>query len=465
MRLQPSTPVQAHFSSTTTHPRRLPQLGHHATSITTTTHNHSSPAPTQGIRPQGSSHHQSRDTRDRSSRASWSPQYQGPLAIIGTRDAGRSVAATNTDRTLAPIARQRNTISRPHEARRRSRSPDRPRPRPHPATTYRLRSPEFVRRPDPGAADSYPRSRLPSPRDRLRDHEAVRSAQAFDTAPSHPRYRTFIEHSGPPNPRSSPPYRRQRPRSRSPPQLAYHYNRPRLESSPRRTDREPYIARSPTWSIHTDLSLHQRERPSRRREAASPPPPTPPEPGLVCNPNSVPLGRRRSSRVTAGDCSVPNPPRVSTPPRNRTSFPLHGGQESVLQRTFCEDVSAPDLGGAGYDHFQAAPRSRRQSGSRPRNPEQAFLPKSKGISDRPQHREGPPEAATGANSIEVNMSARGNFRGPYGGQYPPRGGHFNHGPNDQRNFAHPASGSSPSQSSYASGRGNWAGQQQVSPQK
>lgn len=72
------------------------------------------------------------------------------------------------------------------------------------------------------------------------------------------------------------------------------------------------------------------------------------------------------------------------------------------------------------------------------------------------------------------MSARGNFRGSYNGQYPVRG-HYSQGPNDSRNFSHssghatPSSsfqGSPPAQSSYSSSRGSWGGQQQqVSPQK
>lgn len=464
MRLQSPAPAQAHFSST----RSLhPQRGH----ATTYTRNRSSPAPSQGIRSPDFAHHHSRGTRERSFQSSWSPQHQGAPASRGRRDAGRIVAASNTDRTSAPIAGHRTTISRPHDPRRRSRSPDHARP--PPATNYRLRSPDYVRRPGP-RADRFHRSPHPGPRERFRDHEAVHPVKTFDTASSYSRQRAFTERSGPPNPRYSPPYQQHRLWSRSRSPLAHQYNRPRLESSPRRIYREPYTARSPGWSNHSDLSLHQRRNSSRRRESrskiserrASPLSSARPEPGPFDNPNTVPLGHRPSSRLAAGTSPLPNPRCVPTSSQRRTSSPLHGGQESSIQRSFCEEVSEPKLGGAGYEHRQVAPRSPRlRSGSRPRESEQPFPSKARGTSDLRQYREGPIEAATGANSIEVDMSARGNFRGAYGGQYPPRGGHFNHGPNDQRNFSHPASGSPPAQSPYASGRGNWAGQRQASPQK
>ncbi|KUI62856.1 CTD kinase subunit alpha [Cytospora mali] len=81
------------------------------------------------------------------------------------------------------------------------------------------------------------------------------------------------------------------------------------------------------------------------------------------------------------------------------------------------------------------------------------------------HRKGPAEPASGPNSIEVNMSARGNFRGAYGGQYPMRG-HYNQGPHSSGHATPNSSfhGTPPAQSPYGGSRGSWGGQQQYSPQ-
>ncbi|KAK7749843.1 serine/threonine protein kinase, CMGC, CDC2/CDK subfamily [Cytospora paraplurivora] len=63
------------------------------------------------------------------------------------------------------------------------------------------------------------------------------------------------------------------------------------------------------------------------------------------------------------------------------------------------------------------------------------------------------------------MSARGNFRGGYGGQYPVRG-HYNQGPQSSGHATPNSSfhGTPPAQSPYGGSRGSWGGQQQFSPQ-
>lgn len=470
MRYTLPAPAEAHFPFTSTlrPPRRRQPDEYHAS-----THEHDRYLPNSNIRPRDHDADRSRATYKPSHR-SRSPHIRAPQATNarGARDAGRDKPA-DADRTPAPIARHRDAVPRRHSPPRRPRSPERTL---HSPPNYRHRSPDRSTRTDWRPADSPPRIRRPDPRDRFR-HEPLLSNQPVDAAPHLLRSRASIEKFERPISRFRSPLGRPRSRSRSPLPRASQLGRPRFESSLRRPGREPHIARSPPRLTHAQLSSHEGDRPPTRREelrldefSTSVPPLSPAklDLGLARNPYLASIGRTSSSQLAAGHSSEFVHRRPPTPTQRLPRSPLHSGQESVQDRPG-RDRRTPDLGGAGYNHSEIAPqapppRRRIYSPHQARDRPASHTPNAR---DHTRHRAVPPIFATAANSVEVNMSARGNFRGAYGGQY--SRGHYNQGPNDQRNFAHSTSGSSfqgsPSTQSYPSGRGNWAGQQQASPQR
>lgn len=362
--------------------------------------------------------------------------------------------------------------------RRRSRSPVRNHHQP--SEPPRDRSPSY-RAPYRRNFEA-PRGRVWD-RDRDRDREAARPADFFDVAPLQQNRRAFIENPVLPRPRPGSPeaINVDRERSQSPLIARSRHRRTRHEPSPPRPDRDPYAARPPTWPAHSRASsprqdhLVRRGRDQQRLDTILAKPnkapflgrgrPSSPLPGQGFdeNPNLVPLGQRPASRHDHNPLSFSDPRRPSPPPRVWTP-PLQGRLKPYIEHAVPQGRPARE-----FNHDWSPPPP---SGS-PARERRGPFPSNKKDFDRRRYDEGPPEPiASGANSVEVNMSARGNFRGAYGGQYPVRG-HYNPGPNDPRNFTH-SSGSTPSssfqgsptaQSPYPSSRGSWGGQQQLSPQK
>lgn len=475
MRYPPASASEAlQFSPTQNqyqqHPRR-PQLGHHATT-------YDSPSPGDDIRVRGLAHRHSRDP-SRASSTSRSRLFEAPRYSSRARDDGRNRPVDLDDRP-APIARHRDAEPRPHHSRRRSRSPSHNLERSsYCAPESRQRSRDRHRGRSHRLADSLPRNHVPKPRERFRDHEALRSPDFGITVP-HVTNGTYAEKAYPSAIRSRSSlvhYARQRTRSRSPVAPNSHTRQPRRVSCPRRSDWEGHAPRLSPWPPLADNSP-PREYLSTRRESrhlkgfgrsVSPPPadtrrsqPSLSQ-GFDDNPNLAPLGLRPSSRFKTSDY----PSRTLRPqsPRRRISFSSQAGRYSAIQ-----DISAQSRRTPDFSDERQPPLPPLPSKSPPRESRELFPFHSRSTRGHLRREARPPNAlATGVNIIEVNMSGRGSFRGNYGGQYPVRG-HYNQGPNDQRNFAHSTSGSSfqgsPSaQSPYPSSRGSWGGQQQASPQK
>lgn len=462
----------AHFSSTQNqHPRR-PRLSHHAT-----TYDRPNPADDTSLRGLA-------DRRPRepvlASRPTLSPQLRDLHATSRrARDAGRD-KPVDPDYRPAPIARHRDADPRLHNPRRRSSSPSRNHERlSRRASSHRQISRDRLRGPDHRIADPFPGNRDPNPRDRFWDHEALLPPDSH-VAPRRPPSGASIgkAHRPAPRRRSPLPYHdRQRSRSRNPIAAESRARQPRPVSSYRRSDREQHDPRLPPCPTHAKTSPPREYIPKRHEErrlegSGRPLSLRPLDRERSCsplsqafddNPNLVPLGQRPSSRLEASDHLLQRYRRSYSPPRRWTPSPLQGGQYLATQATSSRAERTPDFDDGIYPPPQSP-------GSPQRVPRELFPSHSRNTRAHPRREERHPDfAVTGVNSIEVNMSARGNFRGSYGGQYPVRG-HFNQGSNDQRNFAHSTPGSSfqgspPAQSPYPSSRGNWGGQQQLSPQK
>lgn len=478
MRYPPASspaPEAAPFSPTQNqhqHPRR-PQLGHYATTYGRTN-------PGDDLRVRGLADRPSRDPAA-ASRPSESRHFRAPHDTQrSTRGAGRERPVDSDDRP-ASIAKHRHADPRPHSPRRLSHSPSRHSDRFVYRTLYRRhRSRDRFRDPEHRPPELFPRNRVPHPRGRLRDHEALRSPD-FDVTPLHHTNVAFIENSYQPARRhhtSLVYYTRSRTRSRSPSPVApvSRTRQPRRVFSPARFDRHPHGTRSsPKRTLEEASPLRgyssTRLQPQRWRGSGRSLSPPPPDSGCSQsllsesfndNPNSIPLGQRPSSRLQASTSS-PATSRHS-PTRRWTSPPQQADQLTAIQYTSSR-TRTPDFYDGSYPYPAPVPfESIHQD---PRDLISSQATRTRGHLGRGAR--SPDITATGANSIEVNMAGRGNFRGNYGGQYPSRG-HFNQGPNDQRGFAHSTSGSSyqgspPSQSPYPGGRGSWGGQQQASPQK
>lgn len=414
-----------------------------------------------------------------SSEATLSSRYTAPYATDGrARDPGRRGPLCSPGDRPAAQARYRDGPSRPQALRRRSRSPSRPSLA---AQSYHPRSGDHVRDRSRPSPIPLPRGRNLDTRGRYRDREAA-GPPDLDIAPRYQTSGALIEGSFQPSPRLSAAalVGRERSRTSHPPESRS--PRSRQESSSSKLDRDPYAARRRRYIHNSGVSSPLREDfPTRReqrrlKELGKVPQPSPPRgrsptlrpEALVENPNLVPLGPRPSSHRDPSSSFYSahrRPP--STPPR-WLSPPLRGGRRPPLPESLSPGRRTPRFDGDRYDWLSLPPPR-----SPPRARRELFLSKKRNIRDRPPRRDGVPELASGANSVEVNMSGRGSFRGAYGGQYPSRG-HYNQGSNDSRNFthspSHATSGSSfqaspPAQSPYPSSRGSWGGQQQLSSQK
>lgn len=457
----------AHFSSTHHH---RPRNGHHAMP-----YDREKPGDYRRVR--GTDDRGMKDTINPSD-PFLSPQSSAPHATNGpARDPGRD--GRGIDARSAPRGRTRDGDPLLHHPRPRSPSPSRPyylAKIPRHISGDRSRNPSH-RRPDLSSRSGESRP-LPS----RRGHEAAGTADIHTAPPQQSRH-PFITTSDQPafRPRSPPPAKRQR--SRSPFTTNSQHKRPRQDPSPRRLDREPYAARSPHYSARSETSIALREdsltyrerRRLKNKATKSKPPPIPSRgrspsprlggPGSAENPNLVPLGQRPSSRHDQGAPSFSH--RRSSPRRRWSPHPPQRGRRQSIQDIDIHGRQTPEFDVERYNSPPPPPES--SLGDR----QELFPLKNRRRQDRSQHRVRLPEPLSGANNIEVNMSARGNFRGAYGGQYSSRG-HYNQGSHDSRNYAHSSDhgtpnsslqGSPPAQSPYSGGRGSWSGQQQFSPQK
>lgn len=379
------------------------------------------------------------------------------------RDIIRSPPPTARDRS------HRNT--RPRE---RSRSPPRPPNSVHP---YRHRSRDSSRDGAHRPGDSLPRHKHRGPRGTSWGREAAHPADSRQPPPHHPRdphTDDFVRQ--PSRPRSPPPAKRRR--SRSPLPTASHPRRSRHQYGPRRFEGEPDPARAPPYPAQPETSSSRRERSLTRRErrlikkpsgAPKAPPPisrgrSPPPPrgrDFPDNPNLCPLGQRASPNRDRSPSSFSGRRLPSSPPRREGPPPQPGRRRRSIPDNLPRDGLEPVYDREGHNYTRPSTRS-----PSPRARRESFSSKRQRRLDRLPPTGLPSEPASGSNSIEVNMSARGNFRGSYNGQYPSRG-HYSQGPHSS-GHATPSSsfhGTSPAQSPYSGGRGNWGGQQQYSPQR
>lgn len=456
--LQVPIPAPAHFSSANLVPCS-PRLGHHT--ITYNDYSSSDRASRTHRRPE----QHNRDLRE-SFDTSSSSRSQASSPYIGRdRDVER-VRPAKADHKPALTARHpdRAANPRPHNLACR---PHRPEHSPLRAPNYREISPARSRRSDLRPPDLYSRDTRANPRDRFRNHEAVLSAQYLDDAQPRSASRAFLENLGSTNipPRSSNSRWKSRSRSSTtreqrPQRSGLHFKSPRANSE-LNSARTPHQSNQPySFSPHQDCLVKRRAQQQVEGvdRSASPHESILQDQGFADNPNCIPLGRRPSPQLPASDLFLPV---TSSPSQHQEPSLLHGKQQSESQDSFYQNSYSYGYGSRVHNQFHITP-------SRPpRSPLQES--EHRDNRDRVDWQDNPTGSVTGANSTEVNMSARGNFRGSYGSQYPVRG-HFNQGGNDQRNYSHSTSGSSfqgsPSaQSPYTGGRGSWAGQQQVSPQR
>lgn len=392
-----------------------------------------------------------------------------PAAAPGEREAAHR---RGRDIIRSPPPTDRDRSHRNTRPRERSHSPPRPPKNPQP---YRHRSRDSSRDAAHRPGDLFPRHKHRGPRGTSWGREAAHPTDPRQPSPHQPRD-PHTDESGrqPSRPQSPPPAKRRR--SRSPFPTAPYSRPPRHEHGSRRFERELDAGRASPSSNRPEASFPRRERSLTRRErrlnkknpaAQKAPPPisrgrSPPPPGgrdFPDNPNLCPLGQRASPHRDHSPSSFssrrfPSSPRrregPPLPPSRRSipDNPSRGGVEPLYDRERDEYTRPPTR--------SPSPGDRRPSFSSKRQRRLDRLP-PKGL---------PSEPASGSNSIEVNMSARGNFRGSYSGQYPARG-HYSQGPHSS-GHATPSSsfhGTPPAQSPYSGGRGNWGGQQQYSPQR
>lgn len=371
-----------------------------------------------------------------------------------------------------PLPTDRHRHHRQPNPRRRSRSPQRP-PQAPQNLSRRFRDPSRDRAPHPD--ELFPRHSGPRSRGRSRDREAARPADTHHAPPHHTRGPpTDKSKSGRPplRPRSPPPAKRQR--SPSSPAFESQTKRHRQEPSPRRLDQQLDTAGPHFSSIRPENSSFEREQASTgsERRLKKPRPGKPSAPShdtrgrsplrrdrdFPDNPNLCPLGQRASPRRGPSPVPFSSHHRSSPAPR-RWSPPVQGGRRPSISDSIPRGRYPVGYDQERHDYPQPLPRS-------PRDRRGSFSSKKERTHDHSRFRRGPSEPASGPNSIEVNMSSRGNFRGSYGGQYPARG-HYNQGPHSSGHATPNSSfhGSPPAQSPYGGSRGSWGGQQQYSPQK
>lgn len=365
---------------------------------------------------------------------------------------------------LAPRDSRRDNDPFPHHLPPRSSTPDQP----YLATQTQPQeqSQDLVHRRRRHRRESIPRNGEPRSLPRPRDYEAAHPA-TYHSAPLRSTRRTPIESLDRRHSRSRSPSIRRQQRSWSPVADESQPKRPRRDPSLRRPNREPHTTRSVPYPSRSDRLSPPRDavpirrenrRPQKKKGHRASTPSLPPrgrspsprlESKFAENPNLVPLGQRPSSRHDLDPPPAPTYPLLSRS-QQRTSPPLDRGRQS--SKSYIDNSRRQTSEPALEEYSDSRPHVREAS----RNDHKELFPSKKREQDRFQSQVEPPELASGANSIEVNMSARGNFRGSHGGR------HYNQGPHESRNYSqssgHGTPNSSVQGSPPAGGRGNWNGQ-------
>lgn len=377
------------------------------------------------------------------------PRYSARPASSGRAEddcSREGIRDSNAIDILAPRNSRRDNDPLPHHLHPRSSTSNQP----HPATRTQ---------PQEQSQDSGRHRHRRESITRSGESRYLPSPQLYEAARAAPRRstrRSSIEPLDQGRPRSRSPSSRRQERSRSPLADESPPKRLRQDSGFRRPNRElrtarpvPYPPRSDRSSNTRDaIPTHRENRRSKQKKsprASTPPLPTRGrspsprfEPKLAENPNLVPLGQRPFSRHDLD----PSPAPICAPlsrTQRRTSTPL--GRRERTSNSYIDksrrQTPEPEFGECDdrKELFPAKKKSRQNH----------FRPQTELL-----------ELASGANSIEVNMSARGNFRGSHGGR------HYNPGPHDSRNYSQSSGHGTPNSSAQGSpsagGRGSWNGQ-------
>ncbi|WYZ38639.1 hypothetical protein EsH8_III_000553 [Colletotrichum jinshuiense] len=364
--------------------------------------------------------------------------------------AGREV--TRSRRSPSPPSRRPREADRLPNSKPRDPPLDKPQPSARNQHRPRERSRDRPRRtsPSPSRRDKYKEDS----RDRSRGRGTGDSRH--DSRAKHQRDRS----RGPPRVDGHPlSPSSKRPRSRSPERTAADRKKVRRDNSPRRDPKDP----APL--LDAGRSSRGSPPPSRRS-------PTPDRREFRSNPKDRSRRSRRSRSRSPGrgggrdrrDYS-PSHRRDQSPGRRRGRSPLPHRprspprQSSASTRGELRPASPRRI--SRDRQRQKPPHSRASSRSLSRGSGRRLL---QGDEPRVASRSQP---SSGANSVEVNMSGRGNHRGGFAShqQMPPA---FSQSYSDPRQFSQspqPTPNSynaSPNHSPYGAGRGNW-GSQQFSP--
>ncbi len=284
----------------------------------------------------------------------------------------------------------------------------------------------------------------------------------------------------PTSPRHGPPMPGKRRRSRSPPPFPPtrpkksrrdRGHRNRVERGPPKKFNPRYERPTSPFSVRSPSPNHDfRDRYADRVEPSGPH-----------------RGRHRSRSPfgPVGDLAwVPPPPppshpRNDLPPRDRSHSPHPNSRRSSFSRAHSSprppSRSHPGLGEPGFHSRRSPPPfdPHARSDHPPRSPRERGSRRSRKRGKRRDDARFPPgggEVASGANSVEVNMSRRGEFRGSFSAQMP--SGHLNKLRYDDTRYGHSPlhvnsgssfHGSPGSQSPHGSGQGSRNGQARYSP--
>lgn len=409
---------------------------------------------------------------------------------------GNDLGMTTSHRSISPVA---VAVNRSPESRERARKHHHSKPRsPPPARgrsvapsqpTSRHRRHDRARSPDdrsgrpPPPSHRSPRSRRDRSRDTARRRESRHSPPRHSLDSGSPGHRKAYR----PNPdlpvrrrvsRSPAPSKRRR----SPSPSFAGQPRPknaRLDESPGRSEKgippeslqpkrrgpspPPNRARSPA---PRDRRSRPRTRPGRSRSPSPPPRPRSRSPRDRRGPPPQGKGEtRRRSRSPRPRYRSPLPDsrrQSKSGPRSSHSPPARGSRPHTSSDTGSYRRASLELGPS------RAPRGPLPPGS-PRSSRHPKSTKGRGRDDSRSSKKFDP--TSGANSVEVNMAARGGYRGgfnpPLQSGYPSKGQYDGRGYGQSSGHGTPASsfhGSPSAQSPHGgSGRG-WNNQQQFSPQ-
>ncbi|KAM7202756.1 hypothetical protein V8F20_004270 [Naviculisporaceae sp. PSN 640] len=441
------------------------------------------------IRPRSYHHRDDHDLGMTTSRRSVSPAALAAVDVVN-RSSNPSTRERERERDRD---RDRGRAGHHSQKPRRGRSVE---PPPEPDSRHRRhprdRTPPRHERP------SRPLHRSPQGRrERSRDRGRNRVAERSPKDPRHPaptfgsdRVRTREDHvrenhhpTGSPPRRASPSLSSKRPRSPSPPRGAPEPKKSRRDRSPARPNKDTAKSTQPRSSNRAPSPSHRprsrsrspghrdrRPKGKRRPRSKSPRPPS-----------------RRRSRS-------PGPPtdyrRGEEVARRRSRSPVHRDWPPLPDRRARSrsrprspaqwDTRHPapsDLAPHRREVRDQVPNPPRSPGPAPRSPRERRRPRSSRKKKSREERRKDFDPASGANSIEVNMGARGSFRGgfnpPLQPSYPKAP--YGQGGPDNRSYSHSSGHVTPNSSyhsSYASpaaqspygGSGRGWNNQQFSPQ-